>query len=136
VNKDGSLGRFLSDEEVAKNYIPKLDQKLFNRGMNAEVQHPTQLSASTRVGGPLSWDDYGKIGHPGPVTVFGTNGLTRKLSSSEVRTFAILNNRPWHPDWDATPAWLPARSNLRHARAWGAMFNVDDDDKRKRLYAK
>ena len=135
-NKDGSFGRFLSDQEVAKNYIPKLDQKLLNRGMNTEVQHPTQLSASQGVGGPLSWSDYGKIGHPGPVTVFGRNGQTYKLSSSEVRNFAILNGRPWHPDWDATPAWLPDRSNLRHARTWGAMLNVDDDDKRKRLYAK
>ena len=135
-NKDNSLGRFLSDQEVAKNYIPKLDQKLLNRGMNAEVQHPTQLSASKDVGGPLSWADYGKIGHPGPVTVFGMNGTTHKWSSSQVRDFALMSNRPWHPDWDATPPWMPDRSNLRHARAWGAMLTVDEDDKRKRLYAK
>ena len=138
LNDDGTRGRFLSNDEVASDYIPKLQKEFDRMGLNREVQHPTQLSASKRIGGTEDDAHYGKIGHPGPVTVFGNDGVTKsKLSSSQVRGFAILNDRPWHRDWDATPPWRPDLSKYRHAPVWGIALNsMDDEDKRKRLYAK
>jgi hypothetical protein len=101
--KDLRTGKMLSNTQVLKDIVNPLNMMFAKarpgRANNFAFKHGAHLNAMEAPG--MDAKTYGKIGPPGPVTVFG-RGQIEMMSGMRVRSYAKENRMPWHSDWDVS----------------------------------
>jgi hypothetical protein len=104
--RDRTTGQFLSESEVIA-IGQTLNERFVKSGAskNEAFMHGAHFTAREYYEQALTdiseaWGKVGKIGHPGPVTVFGTDA--RQLKAAQVRDYALREQLDWHSAWDVS----------------------------------
>jgi len=75
-------GKLLNNNEGVK-YLGEINRQLIQAVVKPPFQHGSHITASQLYQGPKNLKDHGKIGGPGPVTVFDGKGA-KPLSAAQV----------------------------------------------------